>query len=264
MRSIPSTIMRLVGTQTPCASQASTDALCAVSQPSTSSDSSASAYPSAFGVRGAAQRHLAQDVVAGAVEDAVDPRKAVRDQTLAEGLDDRDAAGDARLEEEMAAVPAREGEDFRAVLADQRLVGGDHDLAQAQRGEGDLARERRAADEFAHDLDLRIGGDRQRVRRQRARGQLHRAGLAQVAHRRALHDQADAQAPLQFAVAAAQVLEHPLPDRAEAANADLDRPDVVHEGVLPRRFSVPAMSRRMFARWRTATKTAITAAIRMR
>jgi len=63
-------------------------------------------------------------VVAGAVEDADDEFEAVGDEAFADGLDDGDAAGDAGLEEELAAVPADGVEDLRAVLAEQRLVGG--------------------------------------------------------------------------------------------------------------------------------------------
>ncbi len=42
--------------------------------------------------------HGGEDIVAGAVEDAVEPRHPVADQALAQCLDDRDAARHRRLE----------------------------------------------------------------------------------------------------------------------------------------------------------------------
>ncbi len=44
--------------------------------------------------------HAGQDVIAGPVQDAVDARELVADETLAQRLDDRDTAGDRRLEVE--------------------------------------------------------------------------------------------------------------------------------------------------------------------
>src|SRR5207244_4393092 len=79
--------------------------------------------------------HLREDIITGAVEDAVDPRKAIRNETLAQYLDDRDAARHRGLEEKMSAMLLRRRKDFRAVFADQRLVGGNDDLAATERGE---------------------------------------------------------------------------------------------------------------------------------
>ena len=61
--------------------------------------------------------HRRQDVVAGAVEDAVEPAHAVADQALAQRLDDRDAAGDRRLEGEDAAALLGRRRERRAVHA---------------------------------------------------------------------------------------------------------------------------------------------------
>ena len=54
----------------------------------------------AGGERQALVEHAGEDVVAGAVEDAVDARDAAAAQPLAQRLDDRNAAGDRRLERE--------------------------------------------------------------------------------------------------------------------------------------------------------------------
>ena len=69
--------------------------------------------------------HARQDVVAGAVEDAVDARDRIAGQRLAQRLDDRDAAGDRRLEVERDALLLGELGERDAVLGEQRLVGGD-------------------------------------------------------------------------------------------------------------------------------------------
>ena len=50
----------------------------------------------------------------------------------------------------------------------QRLVGGDDDLAARERRQGDLARQRGAAHQLAHDVRSGVGGDGERVGRQPA------------------------------------------------------------------------------------------------
>ena len=84
------------------------------------------------GERAALLLHRGQDVIAGAVEDAVDARDLVADQRLAQRLDDRDAAGDRRLEIQRDAVLLGERGELDAVLGEQRLVGGHDVLAGAR------------------------------------------------------------------------------------------------------------------------------------
>ena len=81
------------------------------------------------GERAALLLHLGQDVVAGAVEDAVDAAHLVAGERLAQGLDDGDAAGDRGLEVERDAVLLGQLGQLGAVLGEQRLVGGDDMLA---------------------------------------------------------------------------------------------------------------------------------------
>ena len=111
--------------------------------------------------------HLRQDVVAGPVQDPVDARKPVCDQPLAHRLYERDPAGHARLEEEVAAAAPGRREDLGAVLADQRLVRRDDDLAQGERGERDLPGDPRSAHQLADDVDPR-GRSRRPSRRRSA------------------------------------------------------------------------------------------------
>ena len=80
----------------------------------------------------AALAHRGQDVVRGAVEDAVDALEPVRGQPLPQGLDDRDAARDRRLEGERHACPLGQPRQLGAVMGQHGLVGGDDRLALGQ------------------------------------------------------------------------------------------------------------------------------------
>ena len=66
--------------------------------------------------------HVAQDVIAGAVEDADDAVDPVGRQPLADRLDDRDAAGDRRLVGQRGPGLGRGPGQRRAVLGQERLV----------------------------------------------------------------------------------------------------------------------------------------------
>ena len=78
--------------------------------------------------------HLRQDVIAGAVEDAVDAPHLVGGQRFAQRLDDGNAAGDRRLEVERDAVLLGQARQLGAMLGQQRLVGGHDVLAGPERG----------------------------------------------------------------------------------------------------------------------------------
>ena len=67
--------------------------------------------------RAPALAHVGEDVVAGAVQDAVDPLDPVAGQALAQGLDDRDAAGHGGLETDRGAIGLGE-------VGEQRRRGG--------------------------------------------------------------------------------------------------------------------------------------------
>ncbi len=75
--------------------------------------------------------HGGEDVIAGAVEDAVDAAHLVGAERLPQRLDDGDAAGDRRLEVQGDAVLLGELGERHAVLGEQRLVGGHDVLARA-------------------------------------------------------------------------------------------------------------------------------------
>ena len=94
----------------PKASAARSASLCAASMPSTSKARVGLGVAQRLrlgqhvGEVAAGLAHRGQDVVAGAVEDAVDARDPVGGEPLAQRLDDRDAAGDRRLEGERDAL----------------------------------------------------------------------------------------------------------------------------------------------------------------
>ena len=102
--------------------------------------------------------HLRQDVIAGAVEDAVDAADLVGGQQLAHGLDDRDAAGNRRFEIQGNAVLFRKARQLGAVFGQQRLVGGDDVLARPQRRlDRSFRRAVVSADQLDEDVDGWIG-----------------------------------------------------------------------------------------------------------
>ena len=87
-------------------------------------------------VVGALLGHLGEDVVGGAVDDAEHAADRLAAEALAQGPDDRDAAGDGRLEEQIAAGRVGGGEQLGADVGEQLLVGRDDRLAvlAARRG----------------------------------------------------------------------------------------------------------------------------------
>ncbi len=108
--------------------------------------------------------HAGEDVVAGAVEDAVDAREGIAGEPLAQRLHDRDRAADRRLEIERDAVLLGERRELEAVLGEQRLVGGDDRFASRQRGlDRALRRIALPAHQLDEDVDLGVGCERDGV-----------------------------------------------------------------------------------------------------
>ncbi len=101
--------------------------------------------------------HAREHVVGGAVHDAHDRLDLVAGQRVLERADDRDAAADARLEEDVDAVGLGRLHDLFAVAREQRLVGGDDALAGVQRRKHDLARDTGPADELDDDVERVVG-----------------------------------------------------------------------------------------------------------
>ena len=99
--------------------------------------------------------HRREDVIAGAVEDAVNLGERIGRGAFAQALDDRDAARHRRLELERGVMALGDLRQLQPVMRDHRLVGGDEALARAQR----RARQRqrravRAADQLYHHVHV--------------------------------------------------------------------------------------------------------------
>ena len=118
----------------------------------------------AVGKRQALLLHAGEDVIAGAVEDAVDARELVADEALAQRLDDRNAARDRGLEIQRHVIALGERRELHAMLRKQRLVGGHHMLAGLERGLdrafGGVAG---AADQFDEHIDAGVARERERI-----------------------------------------------------------------------------------------------------
>src|SRR6185312_11934318 len=109
----------------------------------------------------AALAHRRQDIVAGAVEDAVDAAHRIAGKAFAQGLDDRNAARDRRLEAERDAGLLGAGGELGAVMGEQRLVGGDHRPPPGERAfDHGQRRAVRAADQLDHRIDLGVARHR--------------------------------------------------------------------------------------------------------
>jgi len=89
----------------------------------------------------------------------VDGKDAVGDEALAQGADDRDAARNAGLEEEMALVFLRSLEQLGPTLGEEGLVRGDDVLAVLQRHLDEVEGVLRAADQLDDDVETGIGGE---------------------------------------------------------------------------------------------------------
>ena len=128
--------------------------------------------------------HAREDVVAGAVEDAVDARDAAAAETLAQGLHDRDAAGDRRLERERRVVFLGEPRERDAVTREQRLVGGDDRPADGERRlDRALGRIALPAHQLDEHVDARIARERGRIADLAQLGKVERCVLGRILRR---------------------------------------------------------------------------------
>ena len=126
--------------------------------------------------------HAREDVIAGAVHDAVKRRDAVADKTFAQRLDNGNAAGDARLVIKIGAVFFCRRKKFLAVRGEQRFVGRDDGFAELERGQHNFARHRSAADEFSHKIYFGITDDFAPVQGKEGAWDFSGTGFFAIAH----------------------------------------------------------------------------------
>ena len=122
-----------------------------------------------IGVVGTLLRHLREDVVGGAVDDAHHAGHVFTDERFAQRTDERDAAGDGGFEEQIDARIGRDGVELRTMSSQQFLVAGDDGLAVLECGANEGSSRLETADELDDEIDLRIGDDRGRVGREQRR-----------------------------------------------------------------------------------------------
>ena len=109
-------------------------------------------------------QHQGEDVVAGAVEDAVDAADGVALQALADRLDHGNAAGHSTFEIQRHAMLLGKRRERRPVMGEQRLVGGDHMLPGTEGGlDRVLGDALLAADQLDEGVDLGIAGELNRI-----------------------------------------------------------------------------------------------------
>src|SRR5690606_4295329 len=104
--------------------------------------------------------HLGEDVVRGAVEDAVEAADAVGGKPLAQRLHNGDAARDGSLIADVDARGVGRMREAGAVVGEQRLVGGDDVFARGDGGFDQLQRYAGlAADQLHDDVDVVAPGE---------------------------------------------------------------------------------------------------------
>ena len=100
--------------------------------------------------------HLGEDVVAGAVEDAVERHHAVAGDAFPQHGVDGNPARHAGLHGDVGAGLDGALPDFRAAQRHQFLIGGDDRLLRGDGGIDDLGGDGGAADQFDHDIQARM------------------------------------------------------------------------------------------------------------
>ena len=125
--------------------------------------------------------HAGEDVVAGAVDDAVDGDDVVADEALLKDLDDGDATGDSGFEVDGDAAFLSEGKEFLAAFSEEGFVAGDDDFFGSESGADEFVSLGGAADEFDDDLDVGIGDEGAPVGGEEFGGDGDVAGAGEVA-----------------------------------------------------------------------------------
>ena len=176
-------------------------------------------FPQGVGEKGAGADHAGEDIVGGAVEDAVYLFDAVGSQALPQGVQDGDAAAHAGLEKVVDVLLSGQGQKLAAVLRHQLLVGRHHVLAGLQSPLGILIGGFHAADGLHHHTDVLILLDPGKV----IRHQLAVGAVLEAAHQNGFHLQRFAQLALNLP----GILRH-HPGNAGSHGAQAQNGDLYH------------------------------------
>ncbi len=133
------------------------------------------------------QLHTGEDVIAGAVDYAVEVGDAVANKAFAQGFDDGNATADAGFIVKVRAVLPRGGEQLLAMGGEQGLVGRDHGLAELEGGQDHGAGHGGAASQLRNDLNLGIGDDALPIGRHAGLRNLVRARFVEGFHGHLAH-----------------------------------------------------------------------------
>ena len=106
----------------------------------------------------------------------------IADERFADGLDDRDAAGDRRFEVKRDVVGFGQRDQFVPVLGEQRLVARDHDFLRFERRLDQVMSFLDPSHQFDHDLNAGVGHQFAPVAGQFGRRALQRHAAARFAH----------------------------------------------------------------------------------
>ena len=184
--------------------------------------------PLRFGERLAKVRagrfHFRQDVIAGAVEDAVNLGQRIGAGPFAQALHHRNPAGNRRFEFERRALGFGEFGKREAVVRDHRLVGSHDALVLTQRRT--RKRQRRpvgAAHQLDHHIDILAPGELCHVVFPRITRKIDAAILGAITRAHRDHFDRAASAGCDEIVIGAEQTDHADADRAESGNRNAQR-----------------------------------------
>ena len=173
-----------------------------------------------LGERRAQRFHLGEDIIAGAVEDALHRLHVIGDQAFPQGLHDGNAARHRSFEFELEIALLRPFGQRLAMNGQQRLVGRHHMLAMIERGFDQLPGDAiLAADQFDNHVGVAFD-QRQRIGDEIRDLEISRLCLIARAH--AHHHKIAPRARLEVGRLRRQRLDHAAAHRAQARNGDFE------------------------------------------
>jgi len=168
------------------------------------------------------QFHPGEDVIAGAVDDAVERVDAVANEPFAQRFDDGNAAANAGFVIKIRAEFFGRGKQLLAVRGQQRLVGRDDRFAELERGENHRPGDAGATDQFGDDVHLRVVDDALPVQRHERTRDLIRSRFIERLHGDLADGDFDADARGHEAAVELERVKHAAAHGAAANHAKVD------------------------------------------
>src|SRR6516165_5106899 len=168
--------------------------------------------------------HQREDVIAGAIEDAVDAADGIALQALADGLDDRNAARNSALKIQRDTLLLGKRRERWSMMDKHRVIGGDHVFAGAERGlDRLLGGTLLAANQLDKGVDLWIAGELDRIGDETETGDVGIAVLAPVTRRHSDDFDGPARAFSEGASPLGEQSQDPASDRAKTGEPEFQR-----------------------------------------